>query len=365
MLDEGQTRWPVCALALLLAWVSMSLPRETSAACVTESPGTGGEGPFVVHLTANCTTAEREARAVDGEAIIEAVATGRAVDLVGVIVHGDLTFDRLPVQTSHPARGAALDQETGVDEPNAGEVRVAREAIAIRDSVVSGAVRHGSAKGTLRFDRPLDFRGTAFKRGVDLSRSVFRGRVALSGSTFEEEVYFVQAQFAQTLECRETKFGPHTRFHRSTFGGAVDCTGALFDGVAELLEVTFEQPVSFEGSRFGSGTGFSGSRFMQRARFDDAVFSRDTFFGFSVFEAGVSFAGAQFLGSADFSNAHFMEQDDLVRARFDGPPLLTGAKRVTPDRPTGFMSTPAAQYALTVVCLIAAAILVSYVLKGK
>jgi uncharacterized protein YjbI with pentapeptide repeats len=343
----------------------MGVPPEASAACVAESSGIGRGGPFVVRLTADCAPAEREARAVGGETIIEAVATGRAVDLVGVIVDGDLIFDRLTVQSSQPVTGAPPDQETRVDQLNAGELRVAREAIAIRDAVVSGAVRHGSAKGRLQFDRPVDFRGTVFKRGVDLSRSVFRDRVTLSDSTFEEAAYFVQVQFAQTLECRETKFGPHTRFHRSTLGGPVDCAGALFDGVAEFLEVTFEQPVSFERARFGSGTGFSGSRFRQRARFDEAVFSRDTFFGFSVFEAVASFAGTQFLGSADFSDAQFMGQDDLAKARFDRPPLLTRTKRLAQDRPSGFMSTPAAHYALTVACLVTAAILMGYVLKGK
>jgi len=343
----------------------MASPQEVRADCQESGTGIGKEGPFVVHLMPDCTPAEREARAVDGAAIIEAVAKGRAIELVGVIVRGELIFDDLAAQTDRPAGGTASEEQLAVGRPGMEEQRLVREAVAIRDSVVLGAVRHRSAKGTLRFERSVDVRGTVFKDVVDLSRSQFQGTVALSGATFEKEAYFVQGQFSQGLACDGTKFGRHTRFHRSTFAGPVDCSGARFDGLTEVLEVSFEQPVTFERVRFGLGTGFSGSRFKQRGMFDEAIFSRDAFFGFTVFEGDVSFAGAQFLGKADFSDAWFAKPDDLAKARFDQPPSLTTTRRLVQDRPVEFMNSPAVQYVLTVLCLIAAGILVGYAFKRK
>jgi hypothetical protein len=350
---------------LLLSWIGMVLPQGTSAACEVETGGNREEEPLVVRLSPSCTPPDREAHAVDGSTILKAAAGGRAVDLVGVIVRGDLIFDSLTVQASSLTDKAGPGHRPTGNLRNAEEHRSVRDAITIRESVVWGAVRHRSATGRLQFKGSLDFRGTVFKDGVDLSRSDFQEQVLLSGATFEKEAFFVQGRFAQGLECIESKFGPHTRFHRSTFEGPVDCAGALFDGLAELLEVSFEESVSFERARFGQGTGFSGSRFKRRSLFDEAIFSREAFFGFSVFEGEVSFAGTQFLGSADFSDAEFKRPDNLAKARFDQPPRFMRTKRSAQGAEAELESSPAAQYAVTVVSLIVAALLVGYALRLK
>ncbi len=352
-----------CLLVPLVGLIVALSIDEARAACLVEAPAAVKGGPLVRHLSPDCTPAEREANAVGSAVIMEAIAKKRSVDLVGVVIRGDLIFDKLTVETTQMPKGLTPEQQAALKQLNVEELRLVREAVTIRDSVVSGAVRHRSAKGTLQFDGPVDFRGTIFKDGVDLSRSVFQGAVDLSDATFEQEAYFVQGQFAHALGCKETKFGPHTRFHRSLFRGPVDCTGALFDGMTEFLEVSFELPVTFERARFGLGTGFSGSRFKRRATFAEAIFSREAFFGFSVFEGEASFAGAQFLGSADFSDAEFKKPDDLAKVRFDQKPLFTRTKRIAQDQSAGFLKSPTGQYALTLFLLLAAAMLVAYALK--
>ncbi len=332
----------------------VTCPPEVDAGCVVETSATGTEAGLVIHLSPSCTPAERERHAVHGEAVMDAIAKGRPVDLLGVIVRGDMIFDRLAVQTSNRE-----------DRAGGNGQRIVREALNLRDSVVLGAVRHRATDGSLQFEGPVDVSGSHFKEGVDLSRSVFHKPVELSRATFEKEAYFVRGQFAMSVECRETKFGPSTRFHQSTFRGSVDCTSALFDGMAEFLEVTFEQPAVFERSRFGLGTGFSGSRFKERASFSEAIFSRETFFGFAAFESEAVFAGAQFLGSADFSHAEFRQQDDLARARFDQPPLLDHTTRLEPAQSAGFLQSRNGQYILTLMLLIVAALLVAYAVKIK
>lgn len=357
--------WAACSPVRLFGWIVILLMGEAHAACLVDEPAGGKGGALVKHLSSDCTPAEREANAVGGAAIMEAMAKGRPVDLVGVIVRGDLIFDKLAVQTTQIPKGLTPEQQAALNRLNVEELRLVREAVTIRDSVVTGALRHRSLKGTLQFEGPLDFRGTTFQEGVDFSRSVFQETIDLSGARFQKEAYFVQGQFTKALGCQETKFGPHTRFHRSVFRGPVACAGALFDGMAEFLEVSFEQPVTFERARFGLGTGFSGSRFKRQADFAEAIFSRDAFFGFSVFEGETSFTGAQFLGSADFSAAEFKESDNLAKARFDQKPLLTRTKRIAQDQQTEFLNSPMGRYVLTLVLLLTAAMLVAYALKMK
>ncbi|MBH0187504.1 MAG: pentapeptide repeat-containing protein [Nitrospira sp.] len=316
-------------------------------------------------LPSGCTADERETHAVSSAAIMEALGKGQAVELAGVIIRGDLSFDQLPLQTAKMKPGSTSERQEPSTQQSGLELRLVRGALTISDSVVLGSVRHRSAQGTLQFDGPVDFHGTTFKEGVDLSRARFEGMVDLSGAAFQKEAFFMQGQFTRSLACKEAKFGPHTRFHRAMFQGPVDCTGALFDGLAEFLEVTFHQQALFVRARFGSGTGFSGSRFAQQISFHEAIFSRDTFFGFVAFEGAASFTGAQFLGKADFSNADFKQPDDLARARFDQPPLLVRTQRAVQDQPDKGANSPIGQYALTVGLLFLAAMLLAYALKRK
>lgn len=358
---QVRSRWDV-VLVLVIAIVTW--PPDAVAVCVGESSPAGIEAGLVIHLSPNCTPAEREARAVRGEAIIEAIANGRPVDLFGVIVQGDLIFDRLAVQTAPRSAASMSKTANQTDRPGDGQ-RIVRHALNLRDSVVLGALRHRSADSTLRFEGPVNFEGSRFKESVDLSRSVFQEAVGLSSAVFDKEAYFVQGQFAHQMNCRETKFGPGTRFHRSVFRGSVDCTGALFDGMAEFLEVSFEQSATFERARFGLGTGFSGSRFKNRVSFSEAIFSRETFFVFAAFEGETIFSDARFLGPVDFSNAEFRQQDDLAQARFDQPPIFVHTKRLESAQSAGLLQAGNGQYALTLVFLIVAALLVAYAVKLK
>lgn len=357
-------RWVglVCVSLLLCG---MCRTGAAEAACTVESSPGGKSGPFTKHLSQDCTSAERVANAVSAAAVLKALAQGQPVDLAGVVLQGDLLFDQLPVRKSQIPKGLTPEQQAALSALNDEEQRTVAGNLIIRDSVVEGAIRHRAAKGILEFEGAVDFHGTKFKDGVDLSRSVFQRMLTMDGALFEREAYFVQGHFAQGLNCAATKFGPHTRFHRSVFRGPVDCQGSLFDGMAEFLEVVGEAPVNFERARFGSGTGFSGAQFKKLANFADAIFSKEAFFAFTVFSGEARFAGAQFLQSADFSNAEFKRGDDLAKVRFDQKPLTKGAKGIAQEEAGSGGPSTFQQYAITLGLLLAAAVLVAYAVKLK
>jgi len=339
--------------------------RPVDAACTVESSPAGKPGTLMKHLGVDCTAAEREANAVGAAAILKAASLGEAVDLVGVMVQGDLIFDQLPLYKSQIPKGLTPEQQADLSALDAEELRMVSGPITIRDSIVQGALRHRSVKGTLQFAGPVDLEGTQFKDGFDLSRAVFQGAVTVDRVKFEREAYFIQGQFAQSFHCAGTRFGPHTRFHRSVFHGAVDCQGSLFDGMTEFLEVVFEQPVQFDRARFGLGTGFSGAQFKKSVSFAEAIFSREAFFGFAVFSGNAQFAGAQFLQAADFSNAEFKRVEDLAKARFDQAPSMTGVKGLSQEGQGKGGQSPAMAYGSTLFFLLIAAVLVAYALKMK
>ena len=94
------------------------------------------------HLSADCTEQEREARAVDATQLLQAFREGKGIDLSGVVVQGDLFLDTLSV-------GPLSPELEGIKELQGREVRVIPGSMRIVNSVVRGAIRHGSTQGLL------------------------------------------------------------------------------------------------------------------------------------------------------------------------------------------------------------------------
>ena len=349
---------PKIAALLLLGFLFGPWPQEALADCVVEGKvGTDGRA-LKFSLGAGCTEAEREARAVDMSTVLEALRQGRAVELSGVVVRGDLVFDAMPL-TPHPP---AVE---GIANPLGKEVRVVAGAVSIVNSIVRGTIRHQSAQGQLVFQGPVTLSGTTFEQPVDLSRSVFAQPVTLSGAIFLRESYFVQGEFAREVAAEKTAFGPHTRFHRSHFHGPAAFQQSGFSGLAEFLEIVFDREANFSRTYFKLGTGFSGSRFGGLADFSEALFDGDAFFTFTRFDGDAFFRRATFRATADFDDAQFNAREDFSKVFFEKGPQFAGAKRSSqPPAMTG-IENPQIQYAITLSLLVFSAVLIAYLIRSR
>lgn len=327
-----------------------------AATCRVESSFSGTV--FKIHVSADCTEMEREAKAIEASRVFDAMKHGKAIDLTGVIIRGDVILDNLPLTAAPPG----LEQTPGVA---AGKARVISGAVTIVNSLVHGAVRHQSTQGVLIFNGPVTFSGTTFEQIVDLSRSLFAQSLTLSGAVFLKESYFVQGRFLSHVTCEKTAFGPHTRFHRSVFLGPVTFQQSGFSGVAEFLEVQFEREANLSRTYFKLGTGFSGSRFQRLADFSEAVFDREAFFTFTQFDGDVYFRRATFRSTADFDDAVFKGRDDFSKVLFEQTPQFARVKR--PDQSPELLGieNPRIQYAITLSLLIFSALLIVYLIRSR
>ena len=347
-------------LTILIGLLVFSGPGAALAAldCLVEEHGGGAQHLFKIHLNAGCTEADREARAVDASKILAAVKQGEAIDLSGVVIHGDLVFDTLPVIANPPAvEGVTLQQDAGV--------RIVTGAVSIVNSIVRGAVRHQSTQGLLLFRGPVTLTGTTFEQPVDLSRSVFAQPVTLSGAIFLRESYFVQGRFVREVISEKTAFGPHTRFHRSQFHRAVTFQQSGFSGLAEFLEVVFERDANFSRTYFKLGTGFSGGEFKGLADFSEALFDGDAFFTFTRFDGDAFFRRATFRATADFDDAQFNAREDFSKVFFERGPQFTRAKRSVQGPQALGIENPQVQYVITLSLLLFSAILIAYLIRSR
>jgi uncharacterized protein YjbI with pentapeptide repeats len=327
--------------------------------CLVETHSSGPGSAWTLHLGADCTEQEREARAVDAAQLMQAFRDGKGVDLSGVVVRGDLTLDTLPV-------GSLPSELEGAKDLQVREVRVITGSLTIVDSVVRGAITHRSAQGLLAVQGPVTFRGTRFEELVDLSRTVFIQPVTLSDARFLQESYFVQGRFLRGMVAEKTSFGPHTRFHRAVFNGPAIFQEAKFNGLAEFLEVVFEKDVNLSHAYFKLGTGFSGSRFQGLGDFSDALFDSQAFFTFSLFEGDADFRRATFRSTADFSNAQFKGRDDFSTSSFKQGSQFTNATRSAPVQVSPERDNETIQYTAVFIFLMFGALLIIYrIRRGK
>jgi len=340
---------------LTLLWLPLG---AAASNCQVETPASGPGAALTLHLSANCAEQEREARAVDAAQLLQAFREGKGIDLSGVVIRGDLSLDALPV-------GPLPYELEGMKELQKREVRVIPGSMTIVNSVVRGAIRHGSAQGLLVVKGPVTFSGTTFEQLVDLSQAVFIQPVTLSGARFLRESYFVQGRFLRDVFAEKTSFGLHTRFHRSVFQGPVTFQQSGFNGLAEFLEVVFEKDVNLSHAYFKLGTGFSGSRFQSLADFSDASFDREAFFTFTLFDGNADFRRATFRSTADFSDASFKGRDDFSKALFEkGSQFTRAARSATVQAPLG-LENQTIQYAIILSLLVFGALLIVYLIRWR
>lgn len=303
----------------------MMHPSPAGAECVVEAV-TSSRDAFVKHLSKTCTEDERLAHAVHAEELLQAVQRGHAVDLVGVVVVGDVFLNELPVRTlpsldPFPALTQELLASRGVKE-----MRVVSQSVSIRDSRIDGVIATKLKEGYLLIQGTVTMTGTTFTNMVDFSRTMFSEDVNFSGAVLQREGLFLQTVFNRPARFEQTVFGAHTRFHRARFGETVTFEGARFTGLAEFLEVAFDKDADLSRSTFKMGTGFSGAQFAETLDLSEALFERDVFFLFTRFAGDVRFSRTAFQGQADFSDAEFRGMNDFSHASFTTDPVFQRTK---------------------------------------
>ena len=349
----------VCTWIMVGGLAILALPLgATGSNCQMETSASGSKTALTRHLSAGCTEQEREAQAVDATELLLAFREGKGIDLLGVVIRGDLSLDTLP-EGPPPAELGEMKELQGR------AVRVIPGSMIIANSVVHGAIRHGSTQAMLVAKGPVTFSGTRFEQLVDLSRTVFLQPVTLSGAVFLRESYFVQGRFLSAVSADHTTFGPHTRFHRSVFQGPVTFQQSRFNGLVEFLEVVFEKDVDLSRTYFKLGTGFSGSRFQGMADFSEASFEHEGYFTFTLFDGDAFFRRATFRSTADFSNASFKGRDDFSKASFAKRPQFDGTVRSASGQPLPEPENQMTLYAVALSILTVVALLIVYLIRSR
>ena len=200
-------------IPLLVGWFSLA------EACQIEEPANQSPRVFYKHIVGACTFEERSAFALSAEELLSALKNGKSVDLMGLVIMGDLLLDRLPLlpinqHPIHSSRVRVTLKEQGIEE-----IRVIPGAITIRESWFQGILATNLRNGALVIFGKVDMDKTNFKKSIDFSRTVFLEPVNFSDTTIAYEGFFIGAHFDNEANFHQTAFGTHSRFHKAFFGG--------------------------------------------------------------------------------------------------------------------------------------------------
>ena len=293
---------------LLVGWVS------TVQACRIDSSSSARV--FYRHVVGACSFEEREGLAITAKEILEALRAGKSLDLLGVVVTGDLLLDQLLLVPMEQQAFSSERVQDMLKQRRIKDVRTILGSISFRDSWFQGLLATNLTSGALVIVGDVNVAGTQFQKSVDFSKTVFLNSVDFSNAVILFEGFFISAHFDQDVNFENTAFGVHTRFHKSFFGGTATFHRARFDGLAEFLEVVFEKNTSFSQTYFKMGTGFSGARFKGPLDFSEAVFEREAYLRFTEFEQEC------FLSKNNLSRRDRFHQCANFRAPLTSPSVL-------------------------------------------
>jgi len=336
---------------LVLVGISgLGFPNVAEACRLLERPA-GLEEVFWIHVDGYCSMTDRREMAASGSDLLAALEQGKSVDLLGVVVSGDVLLDRLSL---HPV--ADLPEFPKAVQENLAQrgveaIRFIPGSITIRESQFDRVFATNLSEGALVILGEMDLRDSVFVQSIDFSKTIFVEPVTVNGMRVDFEGFFIGAQFLQAADFSQVMFGTHSRFHKAIFQAPVTFADAQFKGVAEFLEVSFNSEANFSNVGFDSGTGFSGSIFRGLADFSGSVFGHEIYFRFSEFRDNVKFAGADFRKVVDFSNSKFANPADLSGASFLIRPESAGSNLQLPDLSPNLWRSPAIQLTIAV-CLL-------------
>jgi uncharacterized protein YjbI with pentapeptide repeats len=199
-----------------------------------------------------------------------------------------------------------------------------------------------------RFDGDIiGYPGARFAGALDLTRSLIRGKVRLSGVSFRGGVFALSTTFDGIVDIRRSTISRQAEFSEARFNSGMLASAAQFNGrtdfsLASFLELANFPHASFSGVANFTLATFAGDAFFSNGRVQaqctrrrnkrhpkkwhlyclpGSLFIRSTFegstdFDFFTFGGPAIFTGAQFKGHTDFSSAEFDDLTDFTRAQF-------------------------------------------------
>ena len=178
------------------------------------------------------------------------------------------------------------------------------------------------ASNTIFLER-MDFRGTLFNGLVFTSKVDSQDLTQDLRSVFSKGVTFSEVIFNDDAYLTGAIFNYHTDFKNTVFKGKSAFSGTTFE-LATFTNVKFKDNTYFRGAIFDSSAEFIEADFNGIANFEEATFRGSSSFGYSVFSGDADFSRSNFCRTAVFAYANFKKSAIFQGAQFHNLLSLPG-----------------------------------------
>ena len=312
-------------------------------------------------LPNKCSEKEKNANPISAEEVVEALRSGKAVEIINAIIKGPLIIKSMIIE------GKVTIEQTNIKGFVDCSYTMFKKVLSLKHSTFENDANFNAV--TIEKDFFLDEatflgeanflnlivmgifygRATRFKKGAIFNEATFKKSIDLQKSIFEEgEADFLNAQIGTYATFHGAIFKRKARFNSVRIAGAAFFSEATFEGEADLVdaqigsnadftEAVFKQKASFNGAQIAGTAFFSPAIFEGEADFISIRIGRNAEFMKVVFKQMVIFNNARIAEVAFFSEATFEEEArftcaqigrnaDFTKAVFKHKVIFSGAQ---------------------------------------
>jgi hypothetical protein len=321
---------------------------------------------------------EQEVEPIPAQEVIQAVKTGKSIEIINAVIEGPLTLESIAVTGKIAIKGTRIKgrfdfsyaeckqvldfhSTTFLSEVNFTGATITKDIILQKttfhekadftDMIVEGALYGESCK----FLNEVDFTAAQIKRRAVFIKGIFENIAMFTGFNISGTAYFHSTTFLKAANFGSAHIKGRAIFEGAIFednfdfasgriGACAEFKNSLFKKNAvfhrtQIEESAFFQNTNFEGDvdfgyiRIGSNAEFNGAVFHKTAIFNSAIVEGHTLFNSgssagsqndeqvlpkpTIFKGKADFSSVVFLGGATFLGARFFENVDFFASRID------------------------------------------------
>ncbi len=269
---------------------------------------------------------KKEAKPIVAEKVVEAIKSGKKVEIVNAVIEGSLilkssivdsevtiqrTKIRGPVDWSYTIFKQVLSTVNSIFESDA----IFTEAIVEKDIFLDKATFHGKVNfSDFKVKGVFYSRSTTFKKEAIFAEATFEKRIEFDRSVFEGDAVFVDTRIGAAANFAEAKFKQQAHFDSS-----------LIQGAAFFGSAIFEREATFGFMRIGGHAYFAETKFKQQAHFTSSQIQGDVVFDLAIFDGEADFVLMRSGGSVHFKNAEFKKQANFASSKIQGEVFFSSA----------------------------------------
>ena len=163
---------------------------------------------------------------------------------------------------------------------------------------------------------PADFSGSTYADDADFFGSVYAGATDFSGCAYGGYTRFGGSLYREFVNFSGSTFGPYAGFISSVYRSDADFSGCTYTGYMSASQCAYHGRAIFTGSTYNSDTRLNHSHYSRAARFDSCTYKGDAFLHDNTYCGTFNASGCTYTNPASFDRCTYLQDASFVGSTF-------------------------------------------------